>query len=81
MFIDSKRYKREVESIKNNSGVKMSLLYQFVSENYYNYYLFSKPRINRKKRAKNEKNNNNDKTDNNNVTLNETKNSSVASKI
>lgn len=81
IFIDSKRYKREVESIKTNSGVKMSLLYQFVSENYYNYYLFSKPRINRKKRAKNEKKNNNDKTNNNNVTLNETKNSSVASKI
>ena len=28
IFIDSKRYKREVESIKTNSGVKMSLLYQ-----------------------------------------------------
>ena len=49
IFIDSKRYKREVEGIKNNSGFKMSLLYQFVSENYYNYYLFSKPRINKKK--------------------------------
>jgi hypothetical protein len=87
IFIDSKRYKREVECIKNNSGVKMSLLYQFVSENYYNYYLFSKPRINRKKRLKNEKNENSIKktnicnNNNNNNTLNETKNSSVVSKI
>ena len=52
IFIDSKRYKREVEVIKNNSGFKMSLLYQFVSENYYNYYLFSKPRLNKKKGKK-----------------------------
>lgn len=64
IFIESKRYKREVEQIKNNSGVKMSLLYQFVSENYYNYYLFSKPRINKKKNQKNEKNNNNRITNN-----------------
>ena len=88
MFIDSKRYKREVESIKNNSGVKMSLLYQFVSENYYNYYLFSKPRINRKRRLKNEKNNNtkdntntHNNNNNNNNQLNETNNPIVASKI
>ena len=84
LFINSKRYKREVEIIKNNSGVKMSLLYQFVSENYYNYYLFSKPRINRKKRLKNEKNKNSineTNKDNNNITLKETKNLSVASKI
>jgi hypothetical protein len=85
IFIDSKRYKREVENIKNNSGVKMSLLYQFVSENYYNYYLFSKPRINRKRRLKNEKNNNtNDNKNiqnNNNNQLNETNNPIVASKI
>ena len=65
IFIDSKRYKKEVEGIKNNSGVKMSLLYQFVSENYYNYYLFSKPRLNKKKRLKNEKNNNNNNKSNN----------------
>ena len=62
IFIESKRYKREVEGIKNNSGVKMSLLYQFVSENYYNYYLFSKPRLNKKKNQKNEKNNNKSST-------------------
>ena len=62
----------------------MSLLYQFVSENYYNYYLFSKPRINRKKILKNEKNKNSineTNKDNNNITLKETKNLSVASKI
>ena len=40
----------------------MSLLYQFVSENYYNYYLFSKPRLNKKKNQKNEKNSNKSST-------------------
>ena len=67
IFIDSKRYKREVEGIKNNSGVKMSLLYQFVSENYYNYYLFSKPRLNKKKMQKNEKSSNKTNTQKNNT--------------
>ena len=85
IFIESKRYKKEVESIKNNSGVKMSLLYQFVSENYYNYYLFSKPKIKKKKRKSNnnnEINNNNDiqiNNNSNNLILNETKNSTIAS--
>ena len=42
-YIQSKRYKREIEGIKNNLGLKMYLLYEFVSENFINYYDFSQP--------------------------------------
>ena len=43
LYLESKRYNREIQYIKNNIGVKMYLLYIFVSENFFNYYLFSKP--------------------------------------
>lgn len=43
MYIQSRRYKREINYIKNNVGIKMYLLYVFISDNYVNYYLFSKP--------------------------------------
>ena len=42
-YIQSKRYKREIECIKYNLGIKMLLLYEFVSENFVNYYTFSQP--------------------------------------
>jgi len=42
-YIQSKRYKREIENIKINLGLKMYLLYEFVSENFVNYYTFSQP--------------------------------------
>ena len=44
-YIQSKRYKREIESIKYNLGMKMLLLYEFVSENFINYYTFSQPHL------------------------------------
>ena len=44
-YIQSKRYKREIESIKYNLGMKMLLLYEFVSENFVNYYTFSQPHL------------------------------------
>ena len=44
-YIQSKRYKREIESIKYNLGMKMLLLYEFVSENFVNYYSFSQPHL------------------------------------
>ena len=47
LYLKSKRYKGEVDYIKNNLGVKMMLLYKFVSENFINYYIFTKPRYNR----------------------------------
>ena len=43
LYIQSKRYKREVNIIKNISGIKMMLLYKFVSENFINYFLYTKP--------------------------------------
>ena len=53
LYIQSRRYKREIQGIKNNIGLKMFLLYELVSENFVNYYIFSKPhfckKYNRKK--------------------------------
>ena len=43
IYLQSKRYKREIEGIKTNLGIKMLLLYEFVSENFINYYTFSQP--------------------------------------
>jgi hypothetical protein len=43
LYIESKRYMREIQYIKHRIGIKMYLLYIFVSENFVNYYLFSKP--------------------------------------
>ena len=42
-YLQSRRYKREIEGIKTNLGIKMLLLYEFVSENFINYYTFSQP--------------------------------------
>jgi len=42
-YLQSKRYKREIEGIKTNLGIKKLLLYEFVSENFINYYTFSQP--------------------------------------
>ena len=52
LYTQSKRYKREVEIIKNNSGLKMMLLYKFVSENFINYYLYTKPHFCKKQSLK-----------------------------
>jgi len=43
LYAQSKRYKREIKIIKNNLGKKMMLLYKFVSENFINYYMYTKP--------------------------------------
>ena len=62
LFIQSKRYKKEIKYIKKHIGLKMFLLYIFVSENYVNYFLFSKPHLcnnnnNNEKKNNNTKNN------------------------
>ena len=41
-YIQSKKYKRILELIKTKKGIKIAKLYQFVSENFVNYYIFSK---------------------------------------
>ena len=43
LYIQSNRYKREIDTIKNISGIKMMILYKFVSENFINYFLYTKP--------------------------------------
>ena len=42
LYLESKRYNKEIQYIKNHIGVKM-YLFLFVSENFINYYLYSKP--------------------------------------
>ena len=88
LYIQSKRYKREVLYIKNNVGFKMFLLYLFVSENYVNYYLFSKPHfcknLKRKKLLNKNKNDNEKITichNNNNTIYCESKKSTIFSVI
>jgi hypothetical protein len=44
-YIQCKQYKRMIELIKTKKGVKIAKLYQFVSDNFINYYLFSKAHI------------------------------------
>ena len=58
LYIQSRRYKREILYIKNNIGVKMFLLYEFVSDNFVNYYSFSKPHFCKKYSRKKIKNKN-----------------------
>ena len=58
LYTKSKRYKSEVEYIKDNLGLKMMLLYKFVAENFVNYYSFTKPHYCTKIKKKFESNNN-----------------------
>ena len=43
LYIQSKRFKKEVISIKEKSGFEMMILYQFVSLNFVNYFYYTKP--------------------------------------
>ena len=49
IYTKSKRYKRELESIKKIKGQKIAFLYQFVSDNLMNYYMYSKPHTKKNK--------------------------------
>jgi hypothetical protein len=62
LYTQSKRYKNEVEYIKNNLGFKMTLIYKFVAENFVNYYIFTKPHYCKKLKTKTINNFNNEKT-------------------
>lgn len=52
LYIESMKYKKEIDIIKKYIGIKMFYLYIFVSENYINYYLFSKPHFCKNNNAK-----------------------------
>jgi len=62
-YLQSKRYKKEYETIKKQKGIKSVFLHQFVAENFINYYLYSKPHIRNLKKINSKKFNieNNDK--------------------
>ena len=69
-YLESNRYKREIELMKKQKGVKMAFLHQFVAENFINYYYYSKPHIKKTKnlietKEQNSENNNNNINNNN----------------
>ena len=70
LYTKSKRYKSEVEYIKDNLGLKMMLLYKFVAENFVNYYLFTKPHYCSKIKKKYENNDNSYVNKNINIIIN-----------
>ena len=81
LYAQSRRYKREIQFIKNNIGIKMFLLYVFVSDNFVNYYLFSKPHFCKKCNRKKIKNKNGENISiyPNNITSEESKKSTIIS--
>lgn len=74
-YVQSNRYKRMLELIKNKKGVKIAKLYQFVSDNFVNYYLFSKAHI--KKNSLLEEINNNSNNENSNKSLSKNEDNST----
>ena len=64
-YVQSNKYKRKLELIKDKKGEKIAKLYQFIADNYINYYLFSKAHI-KKNSLPLEINNNSNKENSNN---------------
>ena len=65
-YIESNRYKKEIELIKKRKGIKIAFLYQFVAENFISYYSYSKPNMKRIKMFQVIKENINNTTNKNN---------------
>jgi hypothetical protein len=65
-YIQSKGYKKEIDLIKRQKGSKIASLYEFVAQNFINYYSYSKPHIRKRKILGTRTNNNNNATVNNN---------------
>ena len=74
LFIESYRYKKEIELMKKQKGIKVAYLHQFVAENFISYYRYSKPHI---KKVLNLGLN----TDNNNINNAKTDNNLVKKRI
>ena len=74
IFIESNRYKKEIELMKKQKGIKLAFLHQFVAENFINYYYYSKSHI---KKPKIPDINNQKENDNNNVIINNNVNNNV----
>ena len=71
VFIESNRYKKEIELMKKQKGNKIAFLHQFVAENFISYYYYSRPHIKKIKASEVdlENSNNINKTTNNNNNL------------
>lgn len=65
-FLQSQRYKKEIELIKKQKDTKLAFLFQFVSENFIGYYCYSKPHIKKTKTFEVRIENNNNKNENTN---------------
>lgn len=63
-YIQSVKYKKMIELIKTKKGENIAKLYQFVSDNFINYYLFSKAHM--KKNIQNGETTQNSNTENSN---------------
>ena len=58
IYIQCVRYKKEIELMKKKKGIKMTFLYQFVSENILYYYHYSNPHLKMHKSIETINNNN-----------------------
>ena len=70
-YIQSKQYKRMIDLIKTKKGIKIAKLYQFVSDNFINYYVFSRAHIKKSNKNGETEQNSNLEQSNDNINNNE----------
>ena len=70
-YIKSKQYKRMIDLIKTKKGIKSAKLYQFVSDNFINYYVFSRAHIKKSNKNGETEQNSNLEQSNDNINNNE----------
>ena len=70
-YIKSKQYKRMIDLIKTKKGIKIAKLYQFVSDNFINYYVFSRAHIKKSNKNRETEQNSNLEQSNDNINNNE----------
>ena len=70
-YIQSKQYKRMIDLIKTKKGIKIAKLYQFVSDNFINYYVFSRAHIKKSNKNWETEQNSNLEQSNDNINNNE----------
>ena len=70
-YIKSKQYKRMIDLIKTKKGIKIAKLYQFASDNFINYYVFSRAHIKKSNKNGETEQNSNLEQSNDNINNNE----------
>ena len=70
-YIQSKQYKRMIDLIKTKKGIKIAKLYQFVSDNFINYYVFSRAHLKKSNKNGETEQNSNLEQSNDNINNNE----------